>query len=99
VVRAQPCSPDGRGVGDEENGLSGRGDADGVAHDVYGGDGSDHLTGGEGTDELSGGNNNDTINSVGGGQDNVSCGLGTDDQALVGSEDGVSGDCERFTVK
>jgi hypothetical protein len=66
---------------------------------LSGGTGADNLEGGRATDELSGGPNNDTINALGGGLDNVSCGLGTNDRTIADTNDGVSGDCERVTTR
>jgi Ca2+-binding RTX toxin-like protein len=62
--------------------------------------GDDTVIGRMGDDELygmPGGDNNDTINAVGGGHDLINCGLGTDDQVIADTDDGVNGDCERVT--
>jgi hypothetical protein len=59
--------------------------AGGGATTVNGGDGNDHIRGGAEADELNGDAGNDTINSVGGGVDNVNGGSD-------GAADGESGD-------
>jgi Ca2+-binding RTX toxin-like protein len=78
---------DGRGGNDTLYGLGGN-------DRLLGGAGSDRLVGGPGRDTLLGGIGNDRLESRDGVRDQVSCGAGKTDVAIVDRQDVVARDCE-----
>jgi Ca2+-binding RTX toxin-like protein len=85
-------------AGDDQ--VSGRAGADrifgGAGDDVLdGGPGPDTIFGGPGADQITGGPGNDLIMAYGDGTaDNISCGDGRQDLAIVDPNDEVANDCE-----
>jgi Ca2+-binding RTX toxin-like protein len=65
---------------------------------LSGGFGDDSLVGGDGKDQLGGGVGDDTIKAADGEIDNVDCGRGTHDVAIVDETDIVAG-CEKVKTK
>lgn len=79
--------------------LEGRGGNDtllgGAGNDrLLGGVGNDRLVGGAGRDALQSGPGNDRLESRDGTRDQVSCGTGKSDLAIVDRKDAVGRDCE-----
>jgi Ca2+-binding RTX toxin-like protein len=94
----------GRGGRDKAQGLRGRDCLKGQrgrdklmggpgADRISGGRGADKLVGGRGRDRLKGGRGEDRLFSRGGGSDNVRCGKGRHDRAVIDRHDRVGG-CE-----
>lgn len=84
---AGPDVLDGRGGNDTLYGFAGN-------DRLLGGSGNDRLLGGLGRDTLLGGAGNDRLESRDGVRDQVSCGAGKRDVAIVDRKDVVSRDCE-----
>jgi Ca2+-binding RTX toxin-like protein len=84
---AGPDVLDGRGGNDTLYGFAGN-------DRLLGGTGNDRLLGGPGRDTLSGGAGNDRLESRDSVRDQVSCGAGRKDVAIVDRRDVVNRDCE-----
>jgi Ca2+-binding RTX toxin-like protein len=84
---AGPDLLDGRGGNDTLYGLAGN-------DRLLGGFGNDRLLGGLGRDTLLGGGGNDRLESRDGARDQISCGAGKRDLAIVDRQDVVNRDCE-----
>jgi Ca2+-binding RTX toxin-like protein len=84
---AGPDVLDGRGGNDTLYGLAGN-------DRLLGGAGADRLVGGPGRDTLLGGIGNDRLESRDGVRDQVNCGPGKQDVAIVDRKDVVARDCE-----
>jgi hypothetical protein len=84
---AGPDVLDGRGGNDTLYGLGGN-------DRLLGGPGSDRLVGGPGRDTLVGGFGSDRLESRDSARDQVSCGPGKRDIAIVDRQDVVARDCE-----